>query len=75
MEKITAINIDDAIKEKRRKGITKIFWSEEEFSILLGFIEAATTKIGWCGEFLAEALCKFKEDGVEYMGVKHFKKI
>ena len=71
---IIASNIDDYIRERKRKGTKKILWNKKNWSILKRFFQAVSPCIhGWaciCGE---GTLRGFKE-GMNFMGIKHYKR-
>ena len=81
---ITELNVDDYIRQKKRMGQRRFFWSGEALKAFKYFSEAtfADPMVGYPEEYFTiknnEALPKpyweHYPNGFTFMGVNHFKK-
>ena len=66
---ITEINIDDYIRNQKRKGIKILRWGKKEWGILKKFVKAATTPLDEYGVTLGSGY--ILKEGNTFMGIKH----
>ena len=73
---IDELNVDDYIRQQKRLGQRKFFWSGKALEVLYSFVSAvAPCKHGWfcfCGEGVSEWIDKNFKSGIRFMGVNHY---
>ena len=74
---ITEINIDDYIRDKKRKGEDSIFWNNKNWEILKQFFLANAPCVHGmfclCSEISEKWIKKHFKNGITFMGVKHYR--
>ena len=73
---IDEMNVDDYIRQEKRRGRKKIYWSKKGWKVLRNFFMANAPCVhGWvcvCSEGVDDWTKKNFKSGVIFMGIKHF---